>query len=65
MECGVFQLGPAGDVVPDERRNNREQASFAIGVFHAGWDWIAYGGNKGAMTGSFLTGVHQDLGVTP
>ena len=60
--AGVFVLDVPQSLVP---RSPNEKNSFAIGVWHAGWDWIAYGGNRGTMTGSFLAGRHDDTGVAP
>ena len=35
-----------------------EMRTFAVGVYHAGFNWVAFDGPKGALTGAFAAGAH-------
>ena len=54
-EVGFFNLDHPSTVKPAGIRHG----AFAAGVFHLGYNWVLYGGSKGALTGAFAVTPHE------
>ena len=56
---GAWNVGFVNVDVPSSLGGSTApDASFAVGVWHAGFNWIGDGGSKGAFSGAFVTGAH-------
>ena len=54
-EVGFFNLDHPSTVKSAGIRHG----AFAAGVFHLGYNWVLYGGSKGALTGAFAVTPHE------